>query len=142
MIDIQNKVFTECASALRAEYPGIDISARYLEKPARFPHVSVVEYDNSAYERSQTLGVYENHARVMYQVDIYDNDATLAQTHCREIAKSVDTVMASMGFTRQSMSPTPNVDRTIFRLTVRYSAVVSQPKVSENGDKTYFTYVR
>lgn len=142
MIDIQNKVYTVCAEALRAAHPGIDVSARYIEKPAKFPHISIVEYDNAAYEQSQTLGVYENHAQLMYQVDIHSNDATYAQSICRDIAKTVDEKFAEMGFTRRSMFPTPNIDRTIYRLTLRYSAVISQPIVADNGNKTYLSYTR
>lgn len=139
MIDIESAVFTSVYNAVIAVYPSADISSVYTESPAAFPHVSLVEVDNGVYEQSQSLGGIENHARVLYQADIYSNNTSTAKSTCKAIAKIVDDTMAANGFMRLTSAQTPNVDRTLYRLTLRYQAVVS--KGVADGDNTiHFIY--
>jgi len=49
----------------------------------------------------------------------------------KDIAELIDTSMKGMGFRRTMKSQTPNIDESIFRYTLRYTAVVS--KGVQNG---------
>ena len=73
MIDIENEVFSAIASAVRTKYSDAYVVGEYVKSPSKFPCVSVVEIDNSAYDNTQTSGSLENHASVTYEVNIYSN---------------------------------------------------------------------
>jgi len=129
MIDIENAVFQAVAMAFRAAYPDGFIAGEYVAQPAKFPAVSVVEMDNSVYQRGVDSGSIENFATVMYQVDIYSNKTSGKKAQCKEIAALIDEQLAEMGFTRTFMNPVQNLsDATIYRMTGRYRGVVSKDK--------------
>lgn len=136
MIDIEAAIFTSVYNAVIAVYPSADISSTYVETPSAFPHVSLVEVDNQVYQESQTLGGIENHARLLYQADIYSNNSATAKSICKGIAQVIDDAMVSNGFQRITASQIPNIDRTLYRITLRYQGVVS--KGIESGDNTNY----
>ena len=126
MIDIENVVFDSVARALMAYDENTDVSAYPVELPESFPHVVLYESDNSVYRRSQTLDRIENHALLAYEVNVYCvGDGRKAQA--KALADIVDSMMEGMRFVRTFRGQTPNVDRDIYRITMRYSAVASQP---------------
>jgi hypothetical protein len=49
----------------------------------------------------------------------------LKQT-AKRIADIVDTAMQNLKFTRTMSGQTPNIDRTIYRYTMRYEAIVQK----------------
>lgn len=134
MIDIENIVFTRIADAVRAEYPGASVYGEYVETPAAFPCVTIVEADNAVYERTRDLDGIEHHARVMYEINIYTNDSQGKKTKAKSIASVIDDKMAEILFTRIFRGQTPNIDRSIYRITMRYQAVVREA-VEKNGVK-------
>ena len=74
-------------------------------------------------------GGVENHAGLMYEVNVYSNK-TGKKSECKSIFKMIDEEFASMGFTRILKEPIPNIeDATIYRMVGRYTAVVSTDKV-------------
>ena len=126
MIDIENVVFDRVARALMAYDQGVDVSAVPVELPESFPHVVLYESANSVYRRSQTLDRIENHAVLAYEVNVYCvGDGRKAQA--KALADIIDSTMGGMRFVRTFRGQTPNVDRDIYRITMRYSAVASQP---------------
>ena len=126
MIDIENIVFTRLATALRTAYSGITVYSEYVEVPAAFPCVSIVEADNSVLERTRDLSGVEHHANVMYEINVYTNDANGKKSKAKAIADVIDTQMSAMLFTRTFRRQTPNVDRSIYRVTLRYQGVVGE----------------
>lgn len=123
MIDVEAYVFTPIAQAVRAAYDGAFVSGEYVQSPAQFPHVSIVESDNYVTPRHMDNSDAERYATVMYQVDVYSNKQTGKKRQCREILDLVDRMMYARNFTRLSMTPVPNLqDATIYRLTARYRA--------------------
>lgn len=126
MIDIENIVFTRLATALRTAYSGITVYSEYVEVPAAFPCVSIVEADNRVLERTRDLSGVEHHANVMYEINVYTNDANGKKTKAKAIADVIDTQMSAMLFTRTFRGQTPNVDRSIYRVTLRYQGVVGE----------------
>lgn len=127
MIDIENQVFQAVATAFRAAYPNGFIAGEYVAQPPKFPAVSVVEMDNSVYQRGVDSGAIENFATVMYQVDIYSNKASGKKAQCKAIAALIDEQFAALGLVRSFMNPVQNInDATIYRMTGRYRGVVDK----------------
>ena len=127
MIDIENEVFSTIAKAIRTEYPNAYVVGEYVKSPSKFPCVSIVEVDNTMYERTQSSGGLENHADVMYEINVYSNKTSGKKSECKAIAALIDNEFATLGFSRTMLQPIPNVDdATIYRMTGRYRGVVSK----------------
>ena len=140
MIDIENKVINDVFTAVRTAYTGASCYGEYVSVPAAFPCVTLYEADNSTYKRSQDDNSQEHQANLMYECNVYSDKATGKKTEARSIAKLVDETMQGMKFTRTFYQPIPNLDRTIFRITMRWEAVVGEPITTENNDTTYSMY--
>ena len=126
MIDIENEVFNRVATRVREQFPDIFMTGEYVSSPPSFPAVSLVEMDNSVRESTIDSGSNENHANVMYEVNVYSNKTTGKKSECKAIMALVDTEMTAMGFVRSTLTPVPNeYDSTIYRMVGRYRATVS-----------------
>ena len=129
MIDCENEVFSAVAKAVREVYPSAFVSGEYIRTPPKFPFVSLVEMSNTAYDRTQTNGDIENHASLMYEVNVYSNKTSGKKSECKAIAALIDNELATLGFSRTMLQPIPNMDdATIYRMTGRYTAVISKEK--------------
>lgn len=123
MIDIERKVYTPIAETLRKRFPGISVSGEYVNSPAKFPYVSIVEQDNYTTKERLDSSQKERYATVMYEVNVYSDKAGKKKTVCREIMDVIDEMLYKLNFTRISMSPVPNMENgTIYRLVARYKA--------------------
>ena len=130
MINVENEIFSIVAKAVRTVYPDIYISGEYVKSPPRFPCVSLVEMDNSAYVQTQTDGSVENHAELMYELNVYSNKQSGKKSECKAIASLIDSKLAALNFSRIMLQPIPNMDdATIYRITGRYRAVASKDNV-------------
>ena len=130
MIDIENEVFNHVATEMKLRYPSVFVTGEYVRSPSSFPCVMLMEMDNAMYRITQTTSNLENHVRVMYELNVYSNKVTGKKSECKEIAAFVDAELQKLGFTRTMLHPTPNMeDATIYRITGRYIAVVSQDKI-------------
>jgi len=130
MIDVENCVFNDVATALRDKYAGIYIVGEYVKTPPSFPCVSLIEMDNRIYSQTEDSGSIENHASLMYEVNIYSNKTVGKKSECKSIAAIIDKRMTALGFVRSMLQPVPNIDdATIYRIIGRYSAVVSKNKI-------------
>ena len=130
MIDCENEIFDRVADSVRAAYPSAFISGEYIRTPSKFPFVSLIEMSNTAYDRTQSSGGLENHASVMYEVNVYSNKTRGKKSECKAIAALIDNELATLGFSRTMLQPIPNMDdATIYRMTGRYTAVISKDKV-------------
>lgn len=136
MIDIEDKVFDTVATAVTAEFSGCLMSSVYLRTPASFPCVCLYEADNSVNTPSRTLDSIENHASLMYEVNVFSNLAGSRKSEAKAIAEVVDKTMAQLGFTRIFKNPIPNEDITIYRLVMRYTALVAKGQTV--GAKTQY----
>lgn len=130
MIDIENEVFSRIATRLRNEFNPISVYGEYVKSPASFPAVSIEEKANSVYQRTQDGANVENHALVMYEVNVYSNTQVGKKSQCKAIFKVIDDEFKQMGFTRTLSESIPNLENaTIYRMIGRYSAVVSVDKL-------------
>jgi hypothetical protein len=129
MIDVENEVFNTVATVVRVEYPDIYMVGEYVKTPPRFPCISLVEMDNQSYQKTEDSGSSENHASVMYEVNIYSNKTVGKKSECKALASLIDEQMLALGFARTMLQPIPNLDdATIYRMVGRYSAVISKNK--------------
>ena len=129
MINCENEIFSVVAEAVKKAYPSAFISGEYVRTPSKFPFVSLIEMSNTAYDRTQTSGCLENHASLMYEVNVYSNKKSGKKSECKAIATLIDNELATLGFSRTMLQPIPNMDdATIYRMTGRYTAVVSKDK--------------
>lgn len=124
MIDIEATLSTKIATALRKEFTGIFVTGEYVNAPAKFPFVSIVEADNYTDSRFLDTADQERYARLMYEVNVYSNKEGTKKSECRKILNFIDRMMYSWNFTRISMTPVPNLeDAKIYRLNARYEGV-------------------
>lgn len=126
MIDIENAVFNAVAMKVREVYPDVFMTGEYVNSPPSFPAVSLVEMDNSTHTETIDSGSNENHANVMYEVNVYSNKTVGKKSECKKIIALIDEEMLAMGFSRSTLTPVPNeYDSTIYRMVGRYRAAVS-----------------
>ena len=129
MIDCENEIFDAVAKVVREAYPSVFISGEYIKAPSKFPFVSLIEMSNTAYDKTQSSGDFENHASLMYEVNVYSNKTSGKKSECKSIAALIDNELATLGFSRTMLQPIPNMDdATIYRMTGRYTAVISKDK--------------
>jgi hypothetical protein len=130
MINVESAIFDTVAKAVREKYPSVFMSGEYIKAPSKFPFVSLVEMSNTTYDRTQTSGSLENHASLMYEVNVYSNKKSGKKSECKAIASLIDNELATLGFSRTMLQPIPNIDdATIYRMTGRYTAVISKDNV-------------
>ena len=135
MIDIESDVFDTVATELRSKHAGIFVAGEYVDTPAKFPAVTIVEADNRIFERMRTRKV-ENAVHVMYEVQVFSNKASGKRAEAKSITDTVDQVFESCGFTRTMRSQVANLkDATIYRIVCRYEAIVG-----ENGENRFLIY--
>ena len=130
IINIENEVFEAVSSVIRDKRPDVFVSGEYVRTPSKFPFVSLIEMSNTAYDRTQSSEGLENHASLMYEVNVYSNKKSGKKSECKAIAALIDNELAALGFSRTMLQPIPNMDdATIYRMTGRYTAVISKDKV-------------
>lgn len=126
MTDIENIVFTRLAQAVRAAFPHAVVSGEYVEVPAAFPFVSCEEKNNSVLENRRDLNGIEHYSELMYEINVYTNNGAVKKSAAKAIAAVCDDAMAEMQFTRIFKNPIPNIDRSVYRILMRYRAVVRE----------------
>ena len=134
MILIENLIVDKvntALSTLKQTYPTLTVVSEYVEAMETFPLVSVVEEDNYTHLETQDAELKDHAVNVAFSVNIYTNDQNKKST-AKTIASAVDAEMLNNLFTRTFMGQTPNVDRTVYRITMRYTAVVAEPETEGN----------
>lgn len=130
MIDVENDVFNDVATAIRNAHQNSYIAGEFVDVPAKFPAVTIVEADNRIFERMRTTDI-ENAVQVMYECNIYSNKASGKKTEAKQIANTLDNVFKSLGFTRTFREQVPNLkDATIYRIVCRYEGIVGEANES------------
>lgn len=133
MIDVENIVHTTLKEALTEAYPSLSYSSEYVDAPAQFPAVTVVESDNRVYKKMSALEI-ENHAELTYDCNVYSNKASGRKTEAKAIAETLDTAFKNMGFTRRMKQPMPNLqDSRIYRIFLRYEGIVDTENIVYQG---------
>ena len=110
MIDVESLIFSQVAEALRVAFPGIFVSGEYVDTPAKFPAVTIVESDNAIVQRMRTV-----------------NTVGYKKSEAKDIMEAVDGEFSKLGFARTMCNPISNLsDATIYRMVARYTATVAK----------------
>ena len=129
IIDIETILFSEVSNEVRERFPQIFMTGEYVKSPPSFPCVSLVEVDNATFRNTQTTEGQENHAAVMWELNVYSNKTKGKKAECKEIIALIDELLMERNFTRIMLEPVPNQARaTIYRMLGRYRAIVSKNK--------------
>lgn len=139
MIRISNKVISDVNDRVKTHYPKAECVGIYTPVPSKFPHVCIIEESNTTYERTQTATGKENHAEISFTVNVYSNASKQKKEECYSIADIVDEYFQEIGFTRVSFNTVPNIDNSIYRISLRYRAVVSVGR-DQNGTVVHKIY--
>lgn len=140
MIDIENKILDTVFTAVRTIYTTAQCYGEYVAVPAAFPCVCLYEANNTTYKKSQDTTLLEHQSNLMYECNVYSDKANGKKAEARAIADLIDKTMQGMKFTRTFYQPLPNLDRTIYRITLRWEAVAGEPITTENGKTIYQMY--
>lgn len=129
MIDIESDIFQAVSSVLRAQFAGIFVSGEYVRDVATLPAVIIEEADNATLAITLSSAAMENHASLMYEVNVFSNKSVGRKSEAKSIMAVADAKFQELGFARSSMLTIPNLDdATIYRITARYVANVDQNK--------------
>ena len=125
---IESFLFSQIAGALRSTYEGIFVSGEYVDSPARFPAVTIVESDNSVLPKMRTAAPnLENAVSMMYEVNVYTNSVGYKKSEAKDIMETIDNEFSKIGFTRTMCNPVSNLqDATIYRIVARYEGVADK----------------
>ena len=137
MTDIENKVIDTIIRAVEIAYPAALVEDRYNPSPASFPHAAVYELSNTNIKRYVDNLENELYSSLTYEVQVSANDKYKKST-AKAIASLIDGEMRGMGFLRTFKHPVPNVDRTVYRIVMRYSAIVRKGILSDDEKTTTF----
>lgn len=136
IIDIENEIFAHIAKELRFQYPSISVYGEPVYTAATFPCVTIVETDNHVVEETKTGRVIENHARVVYEINVYTNKQVGKKKQCKEIMKLIDDQLNELGFVRILAMPVLNLeDASIYRMVARYRTIVSAGRIIHRGGR-------
>ena len=122
MIEIEAKVYSPIATALKAQYPSIYVTSEPAPTPSKPLAVSIVQQDSYSSPRKQDNTLTERFATVMFQVDVYSNKQTGKKSQCKEVMNIIDEMLFDMNFMRLSLNPIPMEDSGYCRLSARYRA--------------------
>lgn len=140
MIDIENKVLHNVFNAVNASYSGCSCYGEYIAEVPHFPCVCGYESDSRTYRPSNDEQLHEHQAIIAYEFNVYSDSAYGKKEEAKAIADIVDRAMQNMKFTRTGRSQIPNIDRSIYRVVLRYEAIVGEPIVTDGNNTTYQMY--
>ena len=127
MIDIENDVFSYIATALRNAHAGVQVYGEYIETPAKFPAVTLVEADNRVLQNMRTSDDIEFGVLSMFEMNVYSNKASGKKAEAKAIATTADELFEAIGYTRTFREQVPNLkDATIYRIVCRYEAHIDK----------------
>ena len=137
-LEVYDKIFKILKDYLVAEskYNPI-VSKQELRQSDKFPLVVVTEEDNAYL--TGTTRFEETRSRTEYEINVYttdtkvDNQIVAKQEIARELVGLIDNVMGyNLKMIRRSCRPTPNLDKNIYRITIRY-----RTNINDNTGKIY-----
>lgn len=136
MIDIENCIFTRLKTAILAKYPDAAVWGDYVEQLAQFPAVTIAELNNVTLEKMQDEAPAERFATITYEVNVYCDDRVGKKEVCKDILKIVDNEMLALNFSRRPARRLPAINRSIYRMYTRYTAVVDEGSPDPEDEDT------
>lgn len=126
MIDYQNEIFTEVATAVRSSHKGVFVTGEYTRSPSKFPTVTIDEIENVTMSNLVDSSGEEKFSGLTYRIQVFSNKTAGKKAEARSIFKTADSVMIGLGFQRVTYMTTPEIyDSTIYSITATYEATVN-----------------
>ena len=123
MIDFETNVFDSVYRSIASICAKGKVSNIYVPSPTAYPAASLYELSTVTDASRQSSTPVENFSIVVYQLDCY----ATSKPKCRQLFKTADDRMISLGFTRVSGTYLDNFDNTdVFRYTARYEAEIDR----------------
>ena len=123
MVDIENYVINQVTDGIALSFPEAEVLGEYVDQPKRFPCVCISLDDWPVYERSLDRSPLPHHMTAYFSVNVYSNKAGTKKSEAKALMAAVDEILCRMNMVRTMCSPTPNIDRSIYRITARYRVV-------------------
>lgn len=141
MIDIENTLFDAVATQLRTNHEGIKVYGEYVAEPASFPCVNMWENSNNVYAQLESNTSLDDYVNVGYTIQIFTNTQTKKEDG-KALAHEIDDIMLRYRFRRVLMQQIPNIDRTIYRIELRYTGTVKRTDYGDENTTIYNVYPR
>ena len=126
MLDFNNEIFTNVASAVRDNHVGTTVIGEYTRMPSKFPTTTLDEIRNVTVDYLEDSSNEEQFAGVAYRLQVFSNKQSGKKSEARAIFATADAEMRRMGFRRVSYTTTPEIyDSTVYEISATYEAVVS-----------------
>lgn len=121
MTDIFNEIYTDIATSVRTEFPGVFVTGIRLPKPPVFPCVMITEADN--YEDSGSIDntLTERITNLMYEITVYSNLESGKREQCISILSHIDGLLKTKNFNRIARAESYfDSEATIYAVLARY----------------------
>lgn len=128
-LDNYNYVFETVQSFLLANSSYSPHVVKGVPLRNKYPLVVISEVDN--FILGKTTRFEETTSNFIYEFDIYANNKASGETQiegiviARELAGLVDNVMRGFKATRMYARPTPNIDKSLYRIVLRYNKTLN-----------------
>jgi hypothetical protein len=127
MLDFQNEIFTNVATAVRSKHAGTTVMGEYVRSPSKFPAVTLEEIENDTVAELEDSSKAERYSGLGYRLQTFSNKTGGKKAEAREIFATADEVMRGLGFRRITYSTTPEIyDSTIYSIVATYEAIVDE----------------
>lgn len=123
MVDIENYVIDQVTDDVALFFPEAEVLGEYVEKPERFPCACISLDDSSVYERSLDGSLFPHHLTDYFTVNVFSNKAGTKKSEAKALMAVIDESLCRLNMVRIMCSPTPNIDRSVYRITARYRVV-------------------
>lgn len=134
MIDIEDKIFDLLDTKLKEYNPDIFMSSMYVDAPAEFPCVTVMQKSTTTNPRGLTQEGESEYDNVMFEVNIYSNKCGGKKSEAKAISDIIDSTLLNLNFVRIMSEPVPNLpDVRIYRIVSRYRATVDKNETIYRG---------
>ena len=126
MIDHLNEIFTNVATKVREEHPGVTMTGEYTRRPSKFPTATLDEIENVTVEVLEDSSADETFSGLTYRLQVFSNKQNGKKAEARAIFATADSVLRGMGFRRTTYSTTPEIyESTIYSITATYEAIAA-----------------
>lgn len=122
-MEFESEIYNGIATILRNTYSGISVNGTLVLSPSEFPCASIEEIDNNTYAYDSGG---ETHAAISYEVNIYSNSLNGKKLEATNIFNTIDSYFTGLNFRRTSKKPVTMSNGTIYRIVVRYQAIIDK----------------
>lgn len=127
MVNVQNQIFNSVKQKIEESFPPAKVQKDFQPTTTTFPTITFYEIDNS--ELEHTLDYTQRRSNLAFQIDIFTTGGDKEQ-QARKISSIVNEVMeGEFHMKRVFSNPLSNVDKDIYRFTMRYSCKIDEERL-------------